>query len=228
MQMEATDNGGKVSLRERMAEQGARSLSSLELVDLVMGNGNGNGKGNGHRVAPEAAIDVLGMLDLAGQSIRLEELLTVPGLGVAGGCRLVAAMELARRYFGDGGIKVSGPEDVAAIAAEIIERPQEHFLTLTLDGGGSLIEKRIIFIGTLNQTVVHPREVFCDAICDRAAGIVLAHNHPSGRVEPSREDTAITERLVRVGRLVGIEVVDHVIVGRGGTFSFKAQGLLSE
>jgi DNA repair protein RadC len=228
MQMEATDNGGKVSLRERMAEQGARSLSSLELVDLVMGNGNGNGKGNGHRVAPEAAIDVLGMLDLAGQSIRLEELLTVPGLGAAGGCRLIAAMELARRYFGDGGIKVSGPEDVAAIAAEIIERPQEHFLTLTLDGGGSLIEKRVIFIGTLNQTVVHPREVFCDAICDRAAGIVLAHNHPSGRVEPSREDTAITERLVRVGRLVGIEVVDHVIVGRGGTFSFKAQGLLSE
>jgi DNA repair protein RadC len=112
--------------------------------------------------------------------------------------------------------------------AEIIERPQEHFLTLTLDGGGCLIEKRVMFIGTLNQTVVHPREVFCDAISDRAAGIVLVHNHPSGRVEPSREDTAITERLVRVGRLVGIEVVDHVIVGRGGTFSFKAEGMLSE
>jgi DNA repair protein RadC len=168
------------------------------------------------------------MLDLAGHTIRLEELLDVPGVGKAGGCRLVAALELARRFFGDGGIKVGGPDEVAAIVAEYVERPQEHFLTLTLDGGGCLIEKRVIFIGTLNQTVVHPREVFADAISDRAAGIILAHNHPSGRVEPSREDTAITERLVRVGRLVGIEVVDHVIVGRGGAFSFKAQGLLSE
>jgi DNA repair protein RadC len=225
MQVEAID-GGRVSLRERIAEQGARSLSSMELVDLVMGNGHG--RSNGHKLPPETAVGILGMLDLAGHSIRLEELLTVPGLGVAGGCRLVAAMELARRFFGDGGIKVSGPDEVAAIVAEYIERPQEHFLTLTLDGGGCLIEKRVVFKGTLNQTVVHPREVFCDAIGDRAAGIVLVHNHPSGRVEPSREDTAITERLVRVGKLVGIEVVDHVIVGRGGTFSFKAQGLLCE
>ncbi len=226
MQSEAVD-AGRTGLRERMAEQGARSLSSLELVDLVMGGGGGSG-GNGHRVPPETAVGILGMLDLAGHSVRLEELLGVPGVGKAGGCRLVAALELARRFFGDGGIKVGGPDEVAAIVAEYIERPQEHFLTLTLDGGGCLIEKRVVFIGTLNQTVVHPREVFADAISDRAAGIVLAHNHPSGRVEPSREDTAITERLVRVGRLVGIEVVDHVIVGRSGAFSFKAQGLLGE
>jgi DNA repair protein RadC len=122
---------------------------------------------------------------------------------------------------------ITGPEDVESMCQELVSKQQEHFLTLTLDGGGCVIKKRTVFKGTLNQTVVHPREVFCDAITDRAAGIVLVHNHPSGRTSPSREDTAITERLVKVGKLVGIDVVDHVIIGKfTEPFSFKREDIL--
>jgi DNA repair protein RadC len=208
----------RAGLRGKLAERGVRSLTSLELVDILAGNGQ--------RLPEEAALAVVGLLDASGSGLRPQELEGIPGLGKDGRCRLLAALELARRHLRDGGIRVGGPEDVAAIAADIIESPQENFFTLTLDGGGCLIRKRLVFRGTLNQTVVHPREVFVDAITDRAAGVVLVHNHPSGKVEPSREDEAVTERLVRVGRLVGIDVVDHVIVGRGGNFSFKVAGML--
>ena len=117
-------------------------------------------------------------------------------------------------------------DDVLGLVGELREKKQEYFLTLTLDGAARLIQKRTVFIGTLNKSIVHPREVFADAISDRAAGIVFVHNHPSGNTEPSEEDFPITERLVEVARVVGIEVVDHIIVGRDGHFSFQTEGLL--
>ncbi len=218
MEARATGRGYRAALREKMSDKGARGLSSPELVDILAGNG--------HRLPEEAVRAVVGLLDRAGSELSVEELKGIAGLGMDGCCRILASLELARRFLGDGRVKVEGPQDVAAIAADIIESPQENFCTLTLDGGGCLIRRRLVFKGTLNQTVVHPREVFTDAIADRAAGLVLVHNHPSGRTEPSREDEAVTGRLVRVGKLVGIEVLDHVIVGRGGLFSFKAAGML--
>ena len=95
-----------------------------------------------------------------------------------------------------------------------------------VDGASNLIQKRTVFIGTLNHSIVHPREVFADAISDRAAGIIFVHNHPSGNVEPSKEDIAITQRLMEVGKIVGIEVIDHIIIGKNGYFSFQAEGIL--
>ncbi|MEA1880010.1 MAG: JAB domain-containing protein, partial [Campylobacterota bacterium] len=103
---------------------------------------------------------------------------------------------------------------------------QEHFLSITLDGASHIISTRTVFIGTLNQSMVHPREVFADAIADRAAGIIIAHNHPSGTLEASRADISITQRLKEVSRLVGIELLDHVILSKHGFYSFSDEGLL--
>ena len=103
---------------------------------------------------------------------------------------------------------------------------QEHFLTITLDGASHIINTRTVFIGTLNQSLVHPREVFADAIADRAAGIIIAHNHPSGILEASRADIQITQRLKEVSKLVGIELLDHVILSKHGFYSFSDEGLL--
>ena len=105
-------------------------------------------------------------------------------------------------------------------------KSQEHFLTITLDGASHIINTRTVFIGTLNQSLVHPREVFADAIADRAAGIIIAHNYPSGTLEASRADVAITQRLKEVSKLVGIELLDHVILSKHGYYSFSDEGLL--
>jgi DNA repair protein RadC len=105
-------------------------------------------------------------------------------------------------------------------------KQQEHFLSITLDGASHIINVRTVFIGTPNQSLVHPREVFADAIADRAAGIIIAHNHPSGTLSPSRADMQITDRLKEVAKLVGIELLDHVILAKEGYYSFSDEGLL--
>jgi len=204
-------------VREKMMEMGPFALSDHELAYLALGSKSSE---------KSPTWELLGALEGCNGNAPLPKRLTkLEGIGPAAACRFAAVFELARRYL-VGGEGIRGPEDVAAMVRDIVDLKQEHFLTLTLDGGGCLIRKRTVFIGTLNQTVVHPREVFALAIEDRASGVVLVHNHPSGRIEPSREDVSITERLARVGKLVGIEVIDHVIVGKEGAYSFKAEGLL--
>ena len=99
-------------------------------------------------------------------------------------------------------------------------------MCITLDGASHIINTRTVFIGTLNQSLVHPREVFADAIADRAAGVIVAHNHPSGTLSASRADIAVTQRLEEVAKLVGIELLDHVILAKDGFYSFSDEGLL--
>ena len=122
--------------------------------------------------------------------------------------------------------RVTSASDVYHALAEYSCKNQEHFMLITLDGASRIIEKRVIFIGTLNQSLVHPREVFRPAITDNAAGIIIAHNHPSGTLEASRADIQITDRLKEVAKLVGIELLDHVIISKNGYYSFSDEGLL--
>lgn len=107
-----------------------------------------------------------------------------------------------------------------------IRRKQEHFVCITLNGAGEVIETRVVTVGLLDSAQIHPREVFANALADRAASVILVHNHPSGNLEPSPEDIAITRRLVQAGEMLGIPVLDHVIVGPSGYLSLKEQGLL--
>ena len=122
--------------------------------------------------------------------------------------------------------RITSAAGVYNALAEYACKDQEHFLTITLDGRSNILEKRVIHIGTLNQSLVHPREVFRPAILDNAAGIIICHNHPSGTLEPSRADVSITQRLKEVAKLVGIELLDHVIISKNGYYSFSDEGLL--
>ena len=122
--------------------------------------------------------------------------------------------------------RITSAEDVYSLLQEYSTEDREHFLLITLDGASKIINKRVIHIGTLNQSLVHPREVFRPAILDNAAGIIIAHNHPSGTLEASRADIAITSRLKEVGVLVGIDLLDHVILTKVGYYSFSDEGML--
>lgn len=122
--------------------------------------------------------------------------------------------------------KVSNAGEVFKEIEEFKNNQQEHFIVLYLDGANNIKESRVVTIGTLDRSLVHPREVFAPAIEKRALSIILAHNHPSGVMSPSREDNEITKRLVDAGKLLGIEVLDHLIISENGYLSLRDEGLL--
>lgn len=208
--------------REKMAQKGAKALSNLELLAVLLGSGI---KG---KDVFEVAKDILRLAQDDFDNISLEKLKDVEGIGLAKACQIMAAIEFSKRFLIKDGIKIKNVDDVLRLTDELKDKRQEYFLSLTLDGASNMIQKRTVFIGTLNHSIVHPREVFADAISDRAAGIIFVHNHPSGIVDPSKEDIAITQRLMEVGRIVGIEVIDHIIIGKNGYFSFQAEGMLNK
>ena len=136
---------------------------------------------------------------------------------------LLMVKEEAQRQTID---RITSTQDVFTLLHEYSGKEKEYFLLVTLDGSSHVIEKRVIHIGTLNQSLVHPREVFRPAILDNAAGVIIAHNHPSGTLEASRADIQITQRLKEVAKLVGIELLDHVILSSHGYYSFSEERLL--
>lgn len=156
--------------------------------------------------------------------ISVHELLDVPGVGEAKACIVLAAVEFGKRLGrvrNPGRPVISGPEDVdGLLRGRIANLDRENFVVLLLNSKNEVIDLPTISVGTLSASLVHPREVFKPAIRASAASVILAHNHPSGKVEPSREDREVTRRLVRAAEIIGIEVLDHVIVG-DGYFSMK-------
>jgi len=117
--------------------------------------------------------------------------------------------------------RITSACDVFTLLNEYSNKEKEYFLLITLDGGSKVIQTRVIHIGTLNQSLVHPREVFYSAIKDKAAAIIIAHNHPSGQLFPSRADKQVTTRLKEAGKLIGIDIVDHIILTSEGYYSFQ-------
>lgn len=213
--------------RERMRALGARALSAPELLALVIGAGT-----RGHP-ALALAHDVLSRAD--GSLRRLGDrpvaaLAAVPGLGATRAVAIHAALELGRRLAGE----VSGeapplraPRDVwRAFASSLEDLPVEEFHVAILDAQHRLERDVCVTRGILNSSLVHPREVFREAIAERAAAIILVHNHPSGDPSPSADDRAVTEQMVAAGRLLDIPVHDHVIIGRGRYVSFAEVGML--
>src|SRR5207249_11050023 len=124
-------------------------------------------------------------------------------------------------------VRIECAEDVLPLLADITRKSQEHFVCISLNGANEVIEKRIVTIGLLDRSLVHPRDVFADVIADRAAAVIFAHNHPSGDLQPSEADLKTQEQLVQAAKILGIRVLDHVIVTRKGYFSFQESGLIS-
>ena len=206
--------------REKLLAKGAGALKEYELLAILLGSGT-----QGKDVI-KLSKEIVKLLDDDFESLTLNRLIEIHGLGQAKPMQILSAIELSRRYLIIQNVKITSAEDVHRELQEYALKKQEHFLVITLDGASHIIEKRIISIGTLNQSLVHPREVFADAVSDRAAGIIIAHNHPSGQLEPSIEDKRVTKRLKEVGTIMGIELLDHVILSRDGYLSLREEGLV--
>ena len=213
--------------RERLKALGAQALSTAELLAIVLGSGSTS------RSALAIGHDVLAQ---AGGSLRrvarqpVAALTALGGVGEARAVLIHAALELGRRQAGearDEGAPLRSPRDVYSVFGPRLEDlPVEEFHVAVLDTQHRLERDVTVTRGILNSSLVHPREVFREAIAERAAAIVLVHNHPSGDPSPSADDRAVTEQLVAAGRLLDIPVHDHVIVGRGRYMSFAEAGLL--
>ena len=193
--------------REKLARYGTARLSDLELLMAIIGSGNARAD------VGKIAREVLKILRQKGGDVSYDDLRSVIGLGEAKIPVILASLELARRYLLDSDQPIiDSPEKAVELLADIRDKKQEYFICLTLDGANRLIAKRVVTIGTLTASLVHPREVFADAIADRAASIIVAHNHPSGSLRPSQVDIAMTERLKHAGELLGITLVYHLLI----------------
>ena len=206
--------------REKLLAKGVEALKNEELMALLLGRGIPG------KDVRKLSKEVISMMDKGIDEISLKGLCDIHGLGIAKASQILASLELSKRYLIKSNKRITDAKDVYEELKAFSSKSQEHFLTITLDGASHIINTRTVFIGTLNQSLVHPREVFADAIADRAAGIIIAHNHPSGTLEASRADISITQRLKEVSKLVGIELLDHVILSKHGYYSFSDEGLL--
>jgi DNA repair protein RadC len=210
--------------RERLARHGAPALSSRELLAVVLGAGT-------RRASALDQADRLLESGIRGLAMRsLADLEGQSGLGRAKACRVLAALELGARLAAEGRLEAPSfrtPDETARyLLPRYSSRPVETFGLLALDVRQRLKREAVVSVGCLTSSLVHPREVFQEAIVARAAGLVLFHNHPSGDPEPSAEDLALTRRLVAAGAMLGIQVLDHLVLGAGRYVSLKERGVV--
>jgi DNA repair protein RadC len=211
--------------RERLLAEGPEALSSAELLGILFGIGSKE------KTAVELASELISANgDLFGlYNVSVHDLIKTHGIGEAKACIVLAAVEFGKRLGrvrNPGRPMISSPADVdGLLRGRIANHDRENFVAVLLNTKNEVIEFPTISVGTLSASLIHPREVFKPAIRASAASVVLAHNHPSGKVDPSREDREVTKRLVSAAEIIGIDVLDHVILGEG-YFSMKEQGML--
>lgn len=210
--------------RERLNRFGPEGLRDHELLAVVLGTGY---RGRSVLEVARTICDRHGVEELvameAGQLCRLK------GIGRVKAGGLVAGFELARRGLHKGlGVQpiVSCPADTLPLLTELKDQRREHFLCLYLNARNQVVHKELISIGSLSASIVHPREVFQVAVTRAAASIILAHNHPSGDVTPSKEDVELTRRMVEAGGIMGIDILDHIILSESDFLSLKERGLM--
>jgi DNA repair protein RadC len=212
--------------RERLFKLGSEALSAQEVLALILGRGI---KDESVMVTSQKLLSRFGNLKgVANASV--EELTQMKGIGPAKAAQIKAAIELSKRLEVDVGEKpkplLKSPEDVAAVMRSKLKgKKKEHFWVLCLDTRNRLINWKQVSIGSLDTSIVHPREVFKEAVSSSAASVIFVHNHPSGDPEPSKEDIELTKRLAKAGEIVGIDVLDHIIVCDKSYLSLKAKNL---
>ena len=200
--------------RERIIKSGPCSLSDMDLISILIGSGT--------RGKPVDVIagKIQSMLDTEGIDINTEQLLAIDGLGPAKASVISAALELGRRRIPALKRRISHPGDAYPFVRHFADRKQEHFIRISLNGAHEVLSLGVVSIGLVNRTIVHPREVFADPIKERATAVIVCHNHPSGNLDPSREDRDITQRLKESGNILGINVLDHIIFSELSYYSF--------
>lgn len=214
MEMPKTDRP-----REKLVRLGAAALKDEELVAILLGSGN-------------AQMDVMTMarafvkhIDGKGLDIKLEDLI-MPGVGVAKATTILAALEFARRRIKPEGLRILETKDVIPLVQHFAFQRQEHVLCITINGANEVINTHTVAVGGLDKAGLDPREVFSRAVAEKASGLILAHNHPEGPIEPSLPDIDVTRKIKGAGQIVGIPLLDHIIFNRKGYYSFLENGML--
>ena len=206
--------------REKLLRKGAAALSDQELLAVLLG------KGTPKMDVMKLAGNLAKVIDEKGLRVRAEDLREFDGVGDAKATLILAALEFARRRIKPEGAKIETPADLLPHVRHYADRKQEHFLCASINGANEILNIRVVSIGLIDRTPVHPREVFGDALADRASAIIVAHNHPSGSLEPSAFDVEVTSQLKAAGIVLGIALLDHIIFNRSAYFSFLEAGRL--
>jgi DNA repair protein RadC len=221
--------------REKLMAQGARYLTTAELVAILLGTGQGAGKlsavGLGQHILQQLGQhqrDPLAVL----RQVSPQELMAVPGVGPAKATTILAAIELGKRVFQTRPADKTVIDDPALAAAalgdELMWQPQERFAVLMLDVRHRLLGTQVITIGTATETIAHPRDIFREVIRQGATRVIVAHNHPSGNLDPSPEDIHLTKQLLAGAQLLAIPILDHLILGNGDYRSLRQTSQLWE
>lgn len=217
--------------REKLLSQGARYLSSAELLAILLGTGQGAGKlsavGLGQFILKQLgersgdSTDAVSVL----RDITPEELMAIPGVGPAKATTILAAVELGKRVFqsrpGEQTIIDNPALAAAVLSADLMWQPTERFAVLLLDVRHRLLGSHVITVGTATETLAHPREIFREAVRRNASRLIIAHNHPSGNLSPSQADLDLTKQVLQAGQVMGIPVLDHLILGNGDYQSLR-------
>lgn len=202
----------KPQFREKLLKFGAKTLTDEELVAILLRTGVAK------KSVTAMAKDVMQVLDQSDEQNIREHLNKISGMGASKLCTILAALELGRRFYCIGKSKITSPDKLVPFLLHYAVRKQETFICVSLSGANEILAIRVVSVGTVNRTLVHPREVFADPITDRAASLIIAHNHPSGNLTPSNEDILLTRRLVSAGELLGISILDHLILNADGEY----------
>lgn len=210
--------------RERLLRQGAMSLSNQELLAILLRTGT---KEESVLALANRVLSTFERLHHL-KHATIEEMIAIKGIGEVKAIQILAAIELGRRLSqkqNDDKFTVRSPQDAAAyLMPDMTSLSQEHFVVLFLNVKNQIMHKQTIFIGSLNASIVHPREIFREAVKRSAASIICAHNHPSGIPTPSPEDIEVTKRIQEAGYIIGIELLDHIIIGDHQFISLKEKG----
>jgi DNA repair protein RadC len=211
--------------RERLVKLGEQALSIQELLQLILGRGIA---GESVTVTAQKLLTQFGNLQKLAEA-SVEELSSIRGIGLAKATQIKAAFEIGRRLSTQSlpykNKELTDPKKVfQLIKSRLKDYHKEHFYIIALNSRNHSLAE--VSVGSLNASIVHPREVFAEAIKNKAASVIFSHNHPSGDTEPSEDDIVMTKRLVEAGKILGIEVIDHIIVTKNSFSSFKEKGLI--
>jgi len=212
--------------RERVLKFGVESLSNSELLSIVLRCGTRE------KSVKELSLEIISMVgDISNfKDLTLNKLLSIKGIGYVKAIELISVVELSKRIYASNDkklIKINSSKDVFCFYKDLfLDKKQELFYCLYLNNKNYVIERKLLFMGTINKSVVHPREVFKNAYLSSASGIICIHNHPSGDVNPSIEDKRFTKALVDIGNVQNIPILDHIIIGEDNYFSFMENNLI--
>jgi len=206
--------------REKLLAKGAAALSDQELLAVLLG------KGTTRMDVMTLAGKLTRVVDQKGLDVRVDDLTQFEGIGAAKAALLLAAIEFTRRRIKPEGLKIEASADVLPLIRHYADRRQEHLICITINGANEVLQVHVISIGLVDRSQIHSREVFAEAIADRASAIIVAHNHPAGPLDPSSADIEATRQLKAAGDVIGIHLLDHIIFNRAGYFSFLESGAL--